>query len=130
MQWKTAETRYTDREWNDEEVAAFENGIAQHGAELRFVKDEIGTRTMAEVVRFYGKWKKLVIILLVVAFIDRFCSARLREEHTRSRGLNGATKLEDEQEPPSPPVVSDDEDRKSTRLNSSHSGESRMPSSA
>ena len=42
--------------------------------------------------------------LLIISF-----SARLREEHTRSRGLNGATKLEDEQGPPSPPVVSDDE---------------------
>ena len=28
------------------------------------------------------------------------------------------------------PPLTDDEDRKSTRLNSSHSGESRMPSSA
>ena len=27
-------------------------------AELRAVREEIGTRTMPEVVRFYGHWKK------------------------------------------------------------------------
>ena len=58
LQWKKHETRYTDREWNDEEVAAFVDGIMQFGAELRSVRDEVGTRSMPEVVRFYGKWKK------------------------------------------------------------------------
>ncbi|KAH8110725.1 hypothetical protein DFH11DRAFT_1618256 [Phellopilus nigrolimitatus] len=67
--WKRQETRYTDREWNDEEVAAFEDGIAQFGAELRSVRDEVGTRSMPQVVRFYGKWK----------------NARLREENARLR---------------------------------------------
>ncbi|EJC99959.1 uncharacterized protein FOMMEDRAFT_159536 [Fomitiporia mediterranea MF3/22] len=67
--WKKQETRYTDREWNDEEVAAFEDGIAQFGAELRSVREEVGTRSMPEVVRFYGKWK----------------NARLREENARLR---------------------------------------------
>lgn len=58
LQWKKQETRYSDKEWNDEEVAAFEDGIAQFGAELRAVREEVGTRPMPEVVRFYGKWKK------------------------------------------------------------------------
>ena len=51
---------YTDREWIREEVVAFEDAIIQHGAELRLVRDEIGTRTIYEVVRFYGHWKKYV----------------------------------------------------------------------
>ncbi|TFK71677.1 hypothetical protein BDN72DRAFT_957959 [Pluteus cervinus] len=55
--WKKHETRYTDREWTREEVAAFEDGISLHGAELRAVRDEVGTRSVPEVVRFYGQWK-------------------------------------------------------------------------
>jgi hypothetical protein len=39
-------------------MAAFEDGILIHGAELRAIRDEIGTRTMPEVVRYYGHWKK------------------------------------------------------------------------
>ncbi|OBZ73631.1 Lid2 complex component snt2 [Grifola frondosa] len=55
--FKKSETRYTDREWSNEEIAAFEDAIAVHGAELRPVRDEVGTRSMPEVVRFYGHWK-------------------------------------------------------------------------
>ncbi|KAJ7931676.1 PHD-zinc-finger like domain-containing protein [Mycena leptocephala] len=55
--WKRHETRYTDKEWSVEEIAAFEDGIAAHGPELRAVRDEIPTRTIYEVVRFYGHWK-------------------------------------------------------------------------
>ncbi|PCH36401.1 hypothetical protein WOLCODRAFT_81894 [Wolfiporia cocos MD-104 SS10] len=55
--WKKSETRYTDREWSVQEIAAFEDAIARHGAELRPVRDEVGTRSMPEVVRFYGLWK-------------------------------------------------------------------------
>ncbi|KAH7914580.1 hypothetical protein BJ138DRAFT_1143440 [Hygrophoropsis aurantiaca] len=55
--WKKGQTRYTDKEWSAEEIAAFEDGILMHGAELRAVREEIGTRTMFEVVRFYGHWK-------------------------------------------------------------------------
>ena len=29
-----------------------------HGAELRAVREEVTSRTMPEVVRFYGHWKK------------------------------------------------------------------------
>ena len=43
-------------------MAAFEDGIAQFGAELRSVRDEVGTRSMPEVVRFYGLWKEYVYI--------------------------------------------------------------------
>ncbi|KAI0042738.1 hypothetical protein FA95DRAFT_1590696 [Auriscalpium vulgare] len=55
--WKKVETRYTDREWDDDEKAAFEDAILVHGAELRIVRDEVGTRTIADVVRYYGHWK-------------------------------------------------------------------------
>ncbi|KIL69139.1 hypothetical protein M378DRAFT_98405 [Amanita muscaria Koide BX008] len=68
--WKKYETRYIDREWSKDEIAAFEDGISTHGAELRAVREEIGTRTMPEVVRFYGRWK----------------NEKLGEEFKRSRG--------------------------------------------
>ncbi|KZT25327.1 hypothetical protein NEOLEDRAFT_1169507 [Neolentinus lepideus HHB14362 ss-1] len=67
--WKKTETRYTDREWNDEEIIAFEDGIATYGPELRSVREEVGTRSIAEVVRFYGHWK----------------NGKLREENARIR---------------------------------------------
>ncbi|KAH9893367.1 hypothetical protein C8Q73DRAFT_696721 [Cubamyces lactineus] len=57
QKWKKAETRYTDKDWSAEEVAAFEDAIQMHGAELRAVREEVGTRPMPEVVRFYGHWK-------------------------------------------------------------------------
>lgn len=60
LQWKKDATRYIDREWTDQERVAFENGIAQNGPELRSVRDEVGTRDIFEVVRFYGHWKKCV----------------------------------------------------------------------
>ncbi|CCM01335.1 uncharacterized protein FIBRA_03384 [Fibroporia radiculosa] len=55
--WKKSETRYLDKEWTNGEIAAFEDAIAAHGAELRPVREEVGTRSMPEVVRFYGHWK-------------------------------------------------------------------------
>ncbi|KAJ7255431.1 PHD-zinc-finger like domain-containing protein [Mycena haematopus] len=55
--WKRHETRYTDKEWSVEEVAAFEDAIAAHGPELRAVRDEVVGRSIYEVVRFYGHWK-------------------------------------------------------------------------
>lgn len=57
-QWKKSDTRYTDREWTEEEMAAFEDAILSHGAELRAVREEVRTRTIYEVVRYYGHWKK------------------------------------------------------------------------
>ncbi|KAJ7696471.1 hypothetical protein B0H17DRAFT_929204 [Mycena rosella] len=55
--WKRHENRYTDKEWSVEEIAAFEDAIAAHGPELRAVRDEVVTRSIYEVVRFYGHWK-------------------------------------------------------------------------
>ena len=60
LQFKKNETRYTDKEWGADEVAAFEDAISMHGAELRAVREEVGTRPMPAVVRFYGHWKKCV----------------------------------------------------------------------
>ncbi|KAM5536579.1 hypothetical protein V8D89_009674 [Ganoderma adspersum] len=57
QKFKKNETRYTDKEWGADEVAAFEDAISMHGAELRAVREEVGTRPMPEVVRFYGHWK-------------------------------------------------------------------------
>ncbi|KDR80821.1 hypothetical protein GALMADRAFT_60740 [Galerina marginata CBS 339.88] len=57
--WKKVEIPYTDKEWNREEVVAFEDAIQQHGAELRAVRDEVASRSMPEVVRFYGHWKSM-----------------------------------------------------------------------
>ncbi|KAJ4469273.1 hypothetical protein J3R30DRAFT_3687467 [Lentinula aciculospora] len=56
--WKAQPTKhYTDKEWSREEVVAFEDAIAVHGAELRAVRDEVVVRSIYEVVRFYGHWK-------------------------------------------------------------------------
>ncbi|RDB15348.1 Lid2 complex component snt2 [Hypsizygus marmoreus] len=55
--WKKQETPYTDREWTRDEIAAFEDAIMTYGAELRPVREEVATRSMPEVVRFYGHWK-------------------------------------------------------------------------
>ncbi|GLB41633.1 putative PHD-zinc-finger like domain containing protein [Lyophyllum shimeji] len=55
--WKKYETSYTDKEWTRDEIAAFEDAIMTHGAELRAVREEVATRSMPEVVRFFGLWK-------------------------------------------------------------------------
>ncbi|KII85994.1 hypothetical protein PLICRDRAFT_56467 [Plicaturopsis crispa FD-325 SS-3] len=55
--WKKQETPVFDAEWTRQEVAAFEDTISLHGAELRAVREEVGTRSMPEVVRFYAHWK-------------------------------------------------------------------------
>ncbi|KAF9466166.1 hypothetical protein BDZ94DRAFT_1252260 [Collybia nuda] len=59
--WKKHETSYTDKEWTRDEVAAFEDAILTYGAELRAVRDEVATRSMPEVVRFYGHWKNFKV---------------------------------------------------------------------
>jgi hypothetical protein len=41
-------------------MAAFEDAVLTHGAELRTVRDEVGARTIYEVVRYYGHWKKYI----------------------------------------------------------------------
>lgn len=96
--WKKGETRHTDREWTADEVTAFEDGIFLYGAELRAVHDEIGTRSMAEVVRFYGQWK----------------NSRLKEENAQIRATRLKAKDQGKDEVPSAAAViadqfSDDE---------------------
>ncbi|KAG5653605.1 hypothetical protein H0H81_011977 [Sphagnurus paluster] len=59
--WKKYETPFTDREWTRDEIAAFEDAIVAHGAELRAVREEVATRSMPEVVRFYGLWKSIKV---------------------------------------------------------------------
>jgi hypothetical protein len=71
-QWKTTETRFADREWDDDEMAAFEDAVLAHGAELRTVRDEVGTRTIYEVVRYYGHWKKYVFIPFLSSLLSDF----------------------------------------------------------
>lgn len=63
LQWKKTETRWIDRDWISEEKTIFEDAIQQHGAELRLIREEIGTRSIYEVVRYYGHWKKYAISL-------------------------------------------------------------------
>ncbi|KXN90670.1 SANT domain-containing protein 2 [Leucoagaricus sp. SymC.cos] len=55
--WTKEQIPYRDEEWSREEVITFEDAIMHHNAELRAVRDEVVTRTMPEVVRFYGHWK-------------------------------------------------------------------------
>ncbi|KAG6336457.1 hypothetical protein ID866_2628 [Astraeus odoratus] len=96
IKWKRGETRYADREWSPEEIAAFEDGILLHGAELRAVRDEVGTRTMPEVVRFYGHWK----------------NSKLKEENELLRALRASRKGEEDEDlaiPYSTTPLSDDE---------------------
>ena len=57
-QWTKQEVPYRDEEWTQEEAITFEDAIMHHNAELRAVRDEVVTRTISEVVRFYGHWKK------------------------------------------------------------------------
>ncbi|KAG9313136.1 hypothetical protein JVU11DRAFT_6586 [Chiua virens] len=91
--WKKGETRYTDKEWTAEEVAAFEDGILLHGPELRAVRDEVGTRAVPEVVRFYGHWK----------------NSKLKEEHVLARERAAVIKEDEEAEPAIEAPMSDDE---------------------
>lgn len=67
--WQTRDTRFWDKDWSQEEIEQFEKGIKQHGPEIRAIKEGIRTRSVYEVVRFYGHWK----------------NERLGEEHRHSR---------------------------------------------
>ncbi|KIY68025.1 hypothetical protein CYLTODRAFT_431056 [Cylindrobasidium torrendii FP15055 ss-10] len=67
--WKDRPTRWFDTEWSREEVLAFEDAIGQIGARLRECREEVGTRSLPEVVRFYGHWK----------------NGKLGEEHSAAR---------------------------------------------
>ncbi|TFK39718.1 hypothetical protein BDQ12DRAFT_697826 [Crucibulum laeve] len=74
--WKKHDTPYTDKPWAREEIIAFEDAILHHGAELRAVREEVVTRSMPEVVRFYGQWK----------------SSKLGEENARLKKSGKPTK--------------------------------------
>lgn len=102
------ETRYTDREWSDEEIAAFEDAIMAHGAELRPVRDEVGSRSMPEVVRFYGHWKKYVSSLCII-YRDLNCifSSKLGEENARIKAARSSGMIHHSR--PSSPISSEDE---------------------
>ncbi|KAF8748005.1 PHD-like zinc-binding domain [Rhizoctonia solani] len=65
----TRPERFWDKDWTQDEIEQFENGIKQHGPEMRAIKDGIKTRSIYEVVRFYGRWK----------------NDRLREENRQSK---------------------------------------------
>ncbi|KAI0675865.1 hypothetical protein C8Q78DRAFT_353648 [Trametes maxima] len=93
QKFKKSETRYTDKEWTAEEVAAFEDAIQVNGAELRAVREEVGTRSMPEVVRFYAHWK----------------NSKLREENIRIRRAreNG---VDEKVEPATREVTPEDEE--------------------
>ncbi|CAE6432843.1 unnamed protein product [Rhizoctonia solani] len=67
--WQAKDTRFWDKDWTQDEVEQFENGIKQHGPEMRAIKEGIRTRSIYEVVRFYGHWK----------------NDRLGEEHRQSK---------------------------------------------
>ncbi|KAI8889514.1 BAH-domain-containing protein [Backusella circina FSU 941] len=45
-------------EWSREEIDAFEQSIREHGHDLNSAKRAVGTKTMADVVRFFYEWKK------------------------------------------------------------------------
>ncbi|CAE6484289.1 unnamed protein product [Rhizoctonia solani] len=67
--WQAKDTRFWDKDWTQDELEQFENGIKQHGPEMRAIKEGIKSRSIYEVVRFYGHWK----------------NDRLGEEHRQSK---------------------------------------------
>jgi hypothetical protein len=44
--------------WTPEDIAAFEDGIKTYGHELHSVATKVPNRSMAQIVRFFYKWKK------------------------------------------------------------------------
>lgn len=64
-----------------------------HNAELRAVRDEVVTRTMPEVVRFYGHWKKYVPNNGHFTLLTTLHSEKLGEQHKR---------IKEDGEPPKP----------------------------
>ncbi|KAF9512676.1 hypothetical protein BS47DRAFT_1393978 [Hydnum rufescens UP504] len=56
--WQAQESRYFDREWSEEEARLFEHAIqAYGGAEVRAIQKDVKSRTIPEIVRYYGRWK-------------------------------------------------------------------------
>ncbi|KZS94685.1 hypothetical protein SISNIDRAFT_452773 [Sistotremastrum niveocremeum HHB9708] len=56
--WAKSETRYTDREWDDWEKQAFEDGTATYNAELYRLREEyLPNRPMPDIVRYFTLYK-------------------------------------------------------------------------
>ncbi|KAH7098247.1 hypothetical protein BKA62DRAFT_713863 [Auriculariales sp. MPI-PUGE-AT-0066] len=55
--WDKSPRRYIDREWNDEEARAFNAAAQDARGDLRSVREEIPSRAMAEIVRYFVRWK-------------------------------------------------------------------------
>ncbi|RCH95628.1 putative PHD type zinc finger protein with BAH domain-containing protein [Rhizopus stolonifer] len=45
-------------DWSKREVDAFEQSIREHGHDLNYVKKNVGTKSMADIVRYFYQWKK------------------------------------------------------------------------
>lgn len=76
------ELRYRDRDWSEAEETIFDDSVKKHHSELRHVRADLKTRTMPEIVRYFGHWKS---------------------EQLRKLRFQPAPEVE-----PTPPVVSDD----------------------
>ena len=63
FKWSTELKLWRDADWTPQEIVAFENAIKEDGAELRAVREAVRSRTIKEVVRFYGHWKAYVVYL-------------------------------------------------------------------
>jgi hypothetical protein len=70
-------------------MAAFEDAVLTHGAELRTVRDEVGTRTIYEVVRYYGHWKKYVAVPFLSLLLSDF--EQPKQYETRGRESEAAS---------------------------------------
>lgn len=44
--------------WKADEIETFEQTIKEHGHDLQFMKQNIPTKSMADIVRFFYQWKK------------------------------------------------------------------------
>ena len=84
---------YIDEPWTRDEVVAFEDAIQLHGAELRAVRDEVVSRSMPEVVRFYGHWKRCDLLscsTFLYVFIEMLRSALNLGRRTKKSGLRAS----------------------------------------
>lgn len=46
------------KDWSQDEIEAFEEGIRVYGHELFAIKKKVETRSMKDIVRFFYQWKK------------------------------------------------------------------------
>lgn len=54
------EKRYRDKDWSEIEETIFDESVKKHHSELRHVRSDLKTRTMPEIVRYFGHWKSYV----------------------------------------------------------------------